>query len=383
MSENNEEKKISEEKEREPETVKENVPEKEMPEATNVSEQKEVVGKEEDTVGALLRRTRLAKNEDLQDVASYLCIRYQFLAALEEGDYKKLPGEAYANGFIRSYAAYLGLNPADILSRYKQEFFNMKNRENGFNVMSSDDTENVVPTPKIVVVSVILLLIAFGFWRSYFEMPSEIKENSVPEQDGQISYLPSEEKLSEKQTENAALNALSAPVPPVPSVKPEYSETTEAGKSETSDIKAVTAETETEKAEEKTETKVEENTEESAEAKPAKTEEKNTEYVFHEPRIYGQKNYNPRLVLMAKEDVWVQIKRGNTVVFSRLLNRGDQYMVSSKNPEELFLKTGNAGGLEIYCDGNLTQSLGPRGVMRSDIALIPDEFAAKVVEEIE
>ena len=102
-----------------------------------------------------------------------------------------------------------------------------------------------------------------------------------------------------------------------------------------------------------------------------------------EPHIYGQKNYKPRLVLVATEETWIEITRGDTILFSRLLNQGDQYMVSSNKPEELFLKTGNAGGLEIYCDGRLTQALGPRGALRSNVALIPDDFAAKVVEDIE
>ena len=93
----------------------------EKPENLNPTEKKE------EAVGALLRKTRLAKNQDLRDIASYLCIRYQYLEALEEGRYKELPGEAYANGFIRSYASYLGLNPADIITRYKQEFFSQEN----------------------------------------------------------------------------------------------------------------------------------------------------------------------------------------------------------------------------------------------------------------
>ena len=33
--------------------------------------------------------------------------------------------------------------------------------------------------------------------------------------------------------------------------------------------------------------------------------------------------------------------------------------------------------------GELTQALGPRGALRSNVSLIPDNFAAKVVEDIE
>ena len=303
-----------------------------------------------ETVGALLRKTRLAKKLDLQDVASYLCIRYQFLEALENERYKDLPGEAYVNGFIRSYAAYLGLNPADIISQYKKEFFDHTKRENETYVMSSDETENIVPDSKILIFSLVLLAVAFGAWHFFSEngdnIPAPIAHVdsiSVVEQ----SYpLLEEEKPAAKSDET---------VPPVPPVKPEYTEQTEAVPPEQS---APAAENEP-----------------VADVKPEKEPS--------EPRVYGQKNYNPRLVLVAKEETWIEITRGETVLFSRLLNMGDQYWVSSNRPEELFLKTGNAGGLEIYCDGKLTQALGPRGALRSNVSLVPDNFAAKVVEDIE
>ena len=309
---------------------------------------------DDETVGALLRKARLAKKLDLQDVASYLCIRYQFLEALENEHYKDLPGEAYVNGFIRSYAAYLGLDSADIISRYKKEFFNHAKRENEAYVMSSDETENIVPDSKVLIFSLVLLAIAFGLWHFFsgngdnVPVPAaHVDSISVVEQ----SYpLPEEEKPAAKPDETSSSEDV---VPPVPPVKPEYSEQKEA----VSDKPSAT---------------------ETAPAADVKREKESAE-----PRVYGQKNYNPRLVLVAKEETWIEITRGETVLFSRLLNMGEQYWVSSNKPEELFLKTGNAGGLEIYCDGKLTQALGPRGALRSNVSLIPDNFAAKVVEDIE
>lgn len=308
---------------------------------------------EEETVGALLRRTRLAKNQDLRDIASYLCIRYQFLDALENGRYKELPGEAYANGFIRSYAAYLGLNPADMISRYKQEFFSQAKREKELYMMSPQETENILPAPKILIASAALLLIAFGIWQSSSknkEMPLPVVSESVDSITvvDQSYPLQQEEQIAASAKEDAV--APVPPVPPVPPVKPEYKEDEEGNSSA-----PVVAE---EVAEEKV-------------AEPPR------------PRIYGQKNQNPRLILIAKEETWIEVTREDTVLFSRLLNAGDQYWVSSNRPEELFLKTGNAGGLAIYCDGKLTLPLGPRGALRSNVALIPDDFAAKVIEDIE
>ena len=319
----------------------------------------------EETVGALLRRTRLAKKQDLRDIASYLCIRYQFLEALEEGRYKELPGDAYANGFIRSYAAYLGLNPADIITRYKKEYFDHEKRENEAYIMSSEEAENIVPDSKVLIVSVILLLGAFGLWHTFSKggegvpAPDAVGQTEVAPDSVSVvetSYpLAAEEAATEKNATDKSAEKPAAPVPPVPPVKPER-----GVKTETAPV-----------------------TETPAAEKPAAPEKKAEPELPPEPRTYGQKNYNPRLVLIAKEKTWIEVTRGETVVFSRLLNAGDRYMVSSLNPEELFLKTGNAGGLDVICDGKLTQALGPRGALRSNIALIPDDFAAKVVEDIE
>lgn len=72
-------------------------------------------------VGIKLRETREAKNLTLKDVEQATNIRRKYLEALETGEYDILPGTVYAKGFIRNYSEYLGLNPEEILSAYKQE----------------------------------------------------------------------------------------------------------------------------------------------------------------------------------------------------------------------------------------------------------------------
>ncbi len=48
-------------------------------------------------------------------------IRARYLAALERGDYRELPGAVYTKGFLRNYALYLGLDPDDILAQWHLE----------------------------------------------------------------------------------------------------------------------------------------------------------------------------------------------------------------------------------------------------------------------
>jgi cytoskeletal protein RodZ len=48
-------------------------------------------------------------------------IRARYLAALERGDYRELPGAVYTKGFLRNYAVYLGLDPEDALRQWRRE----------------------------------------------------------------------------------------------------------------------------------------------------------------------------------------------------------------------------------------------------------------------
>lgn len=323
----------------------------------------------EETAGAVLKRARLAKKQDLRDIASYLCIRYQFLEALEEGRYKELPGEAYANGFIRSYAAYLGLDASDIITRYKREFFSDGTELGRTLNVSEEEAENMTPAPKLILFSLLLFLAAYGLWHVFSEKKEETAASAAPMESITVldeaypmpeevkkelaETVPAESETSSEQVVPAS--AETEAVPPVPPAKPVFRE----------EIETVPA-MEVEPAQP---------------AEPVVQEGRRPAAPVETVRIYGQKNYKPRIILAATEETWVEVTRGDTVVFSRLLNAGDRYQVSSFNPEELMLKTGNAGGLQVYVDGRLTQSLGPRGALRSNINLLPEYFAAKVVEQ--
>ena len=57
----------------------------------------------------------------LELVAAALRICLAFLMALEEGRIADFPGNAYALGFLRSYAALLGLDPAEMTRRSRTE----------------------------------------------------------------------------------------------------------------------------------------------------------------------------------------------------------------------------------------------------------------------
>jgi cytoskeletal protein RodZ len=64
---------------------------------------------------------RERKGVDLGRAERDTKIRTRYLAALERGDYRELPGAVYTKGFLRNYAIYLGLDPEDVVRQWRRE----------------------------------------------------------------------------------------------------------------------------------------------------------------------------------------------------------------------------------------------------------------------
>jgi len=72
-------------------------------------------------LGDQLRAQRERKGITLEQAAGDTRIREKFLKALEDGDYRSLPGPVYTRGFLRNYAEYLDLETDELLMLYHHE----------------------------------------------------------------------------------------------------------------------------------------------------------------------------------------------------------------------------------------------------------------------
>jgi cytoskeleton protein RodZ len=71
-------------------------------------------------VGDTLRRTRLKRNLQLEEISNELKISTRMLQAIEADQYDKLPGGVFARSFVRQYARLLGLDEEEIADRMQQ-----------------------------------------------------------------------------------------------------------------------------------------------------------------------------------------------------------------------------------------------------------------------
>jgi hypothetical protein len=73
-------------------------------------------------IGSSLRDARTRRGLELSQIERDTRIRPRYLQALEDERFDLLPGEAYAKGFLRTYANFLGLEGERFVDEYNSRF---------------------------------------------------------------------------------------------------------------------------------------------------------------------------------------------------------------------------------------------------------------------
>jgi cytoskeleton protein RodZ len=74
------------------------------------------------TLGQILRQERQLRDIPLDRIEEATRIRAAQLRAIEDDRLEALPAEAYARGFVRTYAEYLGLNGDDVVAIFNEQW---------------------------------------------------------------------------------------------------------------------------------------------------------------------------------------------------------------------------------------------------------------------
>ena len=272
-------------------------------------------------VGSDFRHARERLGWQVPDVAASLRIRAPYLEAIEEGRLSDLPGNAYAMGFVRTYATVLGLDPDEMARRLRTEAHDV-NRKVEL-TFPAPVPQRGVPAGAVVLLG---LLIAGGAYIGWFRYSGgsepRIAQVSAPPPDRLAALAtprpaPSPQVASVlPQPQPGSPQAVPLPTPtPVPVPVP------------------------------------------VAIAPPAP---------LPPPPIVST-----RLVLRAKSGGWVQVReRQGQVLLNRVMRPGETWPVPMK--PQLLLTTSNAGAMELLVDGVAAPPIGPAGVMRRDVPLDPD-----------
>ena len=360
-----------------------------FPEAVHESEVRPPSGPR--SAGHALRQRREQLGLSLDQAGGALKIKPAYLAALEEGRPDRLPGPAYAVGFLKSYGEHLGLDGGEVVRRFKAESAGLDTKPDLSFPMPLG--ERGVPGGGTLLVALILVACGYGAWyylstgeRLRPQRVSALPAALVPAPPPRAAAAPGP---SPPPAALPAPGASAAVTPPAAEVPPP-----DAGPTATAlavphpavpppmvtppvvprplvPAPAVPSPGAAKAA-----------AEPAAKSPPAQLQTAAAVAAPAAPAGKAPAAENPapggeasRILIRATADSWIEVHdTAGAVLFTRVLKAGDTYQVPAK--PGLTLDTGNAGGLALSLDGKALPSLGDAGAVRRRIALDPTALAA-------
>lgn len=328
-------------------------------------------------IGGELRAARLARREDLYDIADVLRIRPVYLEGLESGDITVMPGRPYALGFLKSYADYLGLDGRALADQAKG--VDGAVRPGPTLVYRTPVDEKRRPTKVLAAVSIVVAVLVYAGWHGYSSGRIELDEriSALPLQIGEVAVdlvagdLPPPPLAGSAPVTSAGMAPVSsAPIAVsaaavsldelrlvAPDVSPEPGAAMAAARPTAADAASAQAAERLPVAEPV-----------SAGAMLAALDDT---AAAGGVRTFGAGGDGGRVLLIARESSWVQVRsRGRDYVRTRTLEAGDRMFLPNRS--DLSLWTGNAGGLELQVDGRSVGVLGRRGDVLREVSLEPE-----------
>lgn len=268
--------------------------------------------------GEMLKNARTTgrRKREIATISKLLCIREEFLAALEECNYRVIPEDVYILGFARSYAVELGLDPDEVILKLKQELGLIKSEHKEETELKTkvkcDASKTNVKFTKENVLNWAKIAIQYvkKYWKWFLG--------------GFLALM--------------AIIILSVVI-------------LSSGKNSDEAIKVdadATKETVTETV----------------------NPEPDFRYPIHE-KFDVKNSKEARVVLQAEKESWVKIEdaRGSSV-FSRVLIPGDVYYLPVG--DKFKATFGNVGAIDVWVDGKLIKKLGPANTKKTGISMAPD-----------
>ena len=327
------------------------------------------------SVGTILRDRREALSLDLPELSEYLRIKQVFLEAIENEDFRDLPGGTYATGFVKTYAKALGLDHDAVTDAFRVE--QAEAARKAPLTVRSPIKDSRIPTVGITTLAVVLLAGGWIAWSYVGNRPAQHAE-TVPE-------LP--DRLKQQAAEAQAIPVVPVVGPAAPGpVQPTLSSTADgpdrapspgqmAGPVPTGTMPG-TATLATPAAPAKPVVPITMAFSASSDGEPDEAEN-DTDQPGDGPNMrtapatengpgtaYGTPAGAGQAELHALADSWIQVRDGNrTVVYAGILHKGDVYRAPSG--QGYTFVSGNAGGVSL--DG--TTPLGASGHVIRNVAL--------------
>ena len=149
------------------------------------------------TLGQYLRSAREALGIDLRDAAQQTRISHNYLKALENEDFSKLPGEVFVKGFLKNYGRFLRLDESEVLKKYEEMRIpratvplTTEEKEPDAPVVEKKATRRTVIEPFIWAAGIVIMLSIFFFTALPKRHAREVPNAGVKTPEGHLEPAP-------------------------------------------------------------------------------------------------------------------------------------------------------------------------------------------------
>jgi cytoskeletal protein RodZ len=302
-----------------------------------------------ESVGEFFRQVRETKGLTVDDVASKTRIRSDFVKALEDGNFAKLPDQVFARGFVRSYARSLGLDEEDAIHRFIQSagaFYEKQGERERLKIRQAEEERKRQANRKAVAIAIGVAVLTLIFLLSREQ--SSILRRGAPEPIAQKRAAQQRMETAEPAARQQLELQAESPKPSEVSGAT-AAPTADAGRSEAASASVTGTKPEPE---------------------PVSTASPGSDGPLGGISLDGPGTVadSPLVLdLEATELSWVVVQIDNGSPQEALLRPGEK--AHWKGQEQFILTLGNAGGVKAELNGKPQKPFGPSGKVARDIVL--------------
>jgi cytoskeleton protein RodZ len=319
--------------------------------------------------GERLRREREMRGITLDEIAAATKIGTRSLKALEDEDFKKLPGGIFNKGFVRAYAKFLGISeeqavadyltacgepeevteidPAQLLAQREESEAKSKAASRRARDLQSVQTDSSSGFPWMALLGLaIILALAWGGRAGYYKYRAHREAQAQAQREAEAKAQADAAAAQVTAAQQVAAQDQSPAAQPLPDGPADnISSPTPA---------SATPATSAPKPESK------------QQPKPAITE--NSQQFSAAPKAVAAdadlaKAGNFVVSIRARQRTWVSVMADGKRVISGELAASSEKTVQARN--QITLKTGNAGGTDLAFNGKALPSLGADNQVRT------------------
>ena len=309
-----------------------------------------------ESIGEFFKQVRETKGLTIDEVASKTRIRTDFVKALEEGNFAKLPDQVFARGFVRSYARSLGLDEDDAIHRFTQSagaYYDKQGERERLKVRQAVEERKRKANRKAVTIAIGIAILTLIFLLSREQSSLLVRRSSsdLPASTSKRIAPP----ISESQDTPPKQQAEAVPPSPAPpKTKPSEPPAVPAKVGEENNAGSVTGSAPTVSA---------------ASDLPAPVPSLGSDGPLGGISLEGSAATEGQLVLdlEATELSWVVVQIDGGSPQEALLRPGEK--ARWKGQDQFILTLGNAGGVKAELNGKPQKPFGPSGKVARDILI--------------